>query len=129
MAALPATSLILDGEVAIFDEQLVSRFHLLWERAPDVPSTPPLFMAFDCLYLEGLDLRARPLHERRRALEEQIRDQRLVLPVRRLAADGLEAGQRFSAAGTKGSSPRGRAQLTDAPRAGSRASSVRMGAS
>lgn len=77
IAALPATSLIVDGEVAIFDDQLVSRFHLLWERAPEVPSTPPLFMAFDCLYLDGLDLRARPLYERRMALEEQIRDQRL----------------------------------------------------
>jgi len=102
IAALPATSLILDGEVAIFDDQLVSRFHLLWERAPDVPSTPPLFMAFDCLYLDGLDLRARPLHERRRALEEQIRDQRLVLPVRRLAVNGLEAWAEVQRRGYEG---------------------------
>jgi bifunctional non-homologous end joining protein LigD len=102
IAALPATNLIVDGEVAIFDDQLVSRFHLLWERAPDVPSTPPLFMAFDCLYLNGLDLRARPLHERRRTLEEQIRDQRLVLPVRRLAADGLQAWAEVQRRGYEG---------------------------
>ncbi len=29
IAALPATSLILDGEAAIFDAELVSRFYLL----------------------------------------------------------------------------------------------------
>ena len=46
IAALPAASLILDGEVAVFDDQLVSRFHLLWERAPDRPASPPMFLAF-----------------------------------------------------------------------------------
>jgi bifunctional non-homologous end joining protein LigD len=102
IAALSATRLILDGEVAIFDEQLVSRFHLLWDRTPAVPATPPLFMAFDCLYVNGHDLRARPLHERRSTLEEEIRDQRLVLPVRRLAADGLEAWAEVQRRGYEG---------------------------
>jgi ATP-dependent DNA ligase len=39
IGAPPADSLILDGEVAVFDDQLVSRFHLLWERAPDRPAS------------------------------------------------------------------------------------------
>ncbi len=59
-------------------------------------------MAFDRLYVNGHDLRARPLHERRMALDEQIRDQRLVLPVRRLAADGLEAWAEVERRGYEG---------------------------
>ena len=102
IAALPAASLILDGEVAVFDDQLVSRFHLLWERAPDGPATPPMFMAFDCLYVNGDDLRPRPLRERRAMLEEEIRDQRLVLPVRRLSADGREAWAEVQRRGYEG---------------------------
>jgi len=102
LAALPATSLILDGEVAIFDEQLVSRFHFLWEREPAVPTTPPMFMAFDCLYVNGHDLRLRPLRERRAVLEDEIRDQRLILPVRRLAANGMEAWAEIQRHGYEG---------------------------
>ena len=48
-------------------------------------------IVFDCLYARGKDLRARPLRVRRNVLEEIVDDQRLVLPSRRLAADGLEA--------------------------------------
>ncbi len=39
VAALPDATLILDGEVAVFDERLVSRFDLLSE--PDPPCWPP----------------------------------------------------------------------------------------
>ena len=60
--ALPPATLILDGEMAIFDDQLISRFEWFRKRPEDVASTPPIFMAFDCLYLEGRDLRALPLH-------------------------------------------------------------------
>jgi bifunctional non-homologous end joining protein LigD len=123
------SALILDGEVAIFDEQLVSRFHLLWDRVPDVPATPPMFMAFDCLYVNGRDLRSRPLHERRSTLEEEIRDQRLVLPVRRLAANGLEAWAEVQRRGYEGLVAKERARPTDGRRAGSRASFARRGAS
>ncbi|HET8530004.1 MAG TPA: hypothetical protein VFO08_02575, partial [Methylomirabilota bacterium] len=44
-------TLILDGEVAIFDDQLISRFEWFRRRPEDVASTPPIYMAFDCLYL------------------------------------------------------------------------------
>ena len=57
--------LILDGEVAIFDERLVSRFEWFRKRRENVGSTPPIYMAFDCLYLEGRGLRQLPLRERR----------------------------------------------------------------
>ena len=44
----PAT-LILDGEVCLFDHQLVSRFEWLRHGKPPGVATPPLFMAFDCV--------------------------------------------------------------------------------
>lgn len=49
-----------------------------------------MYIAFDVLQVRGRDLRARPLTDRRRALEDLI-DGSDVLPVRRLPDDGLEA--------------------------------------
>jgi bifunctional non-homologous end joining protein LigD len=91
LRGLPPATLVLDGEVAIFDERLVSRFEWLRHgKSPDV-ATPPLYMAFDCLYKRGKDLRERPLGVRRQILEDLIDGQRLILPARRLAEDGLAA--------------------------------------
>ena len=42
VAALPARSLALDGEVAIYDEQLRARFDWLREPDPDAVATPAL---------------------------------------------------------------------------------------
>jgi bifunctional non-homologous end joining protein LigD len=77
--------------VCVFDTDLVSQFHLLGEPHPDVVATPPLYMAFDLLYLEGLDLRARPLADRRSRLERAIEGSGHVLPARRLPDHGLVA--------------------------------------
>src|SRR3989442_1706227 len=76
---LPASSLILDGEVARFDEHLVSRFHLLYEETGE-SATPPVFVTFDCLWRRGRDLRGVPLGERRQWLVREIADGPLVLP-------------------------------------------------
>ena len=43
VAKLSARSLVLDGEVAIFDQQLRSRFDWLREPDPDAIATPPMF--------------------------------------------------------------------------------------
>jgi ATP-dependent DNA ligase len=59
VAALKAGTLILDGEVCIFDERLVSRFEWLRHGKPPGVATPPIFMAFDCLHAAGRDLRER----------------------------------------------------------------------
>ena len=88
---LAPPTLVLDGEIAVFDQQLVSRFEWLRGRPKDDTATPPLLMAFDCLYARGKDLRKRPLRVRRNVLEELVDGQHLVLPARRLADDGLEA--------------------------------------
>jgi bifunctional non-homologous end joining protein LigD len=65
LRGLEVPTLILDGEIAIFDQKLVSRFEWLRRRAPAEIATPTLFMVFDCPYARGKDLRARPLYVRR----------------------------------------------------------------
>jgi bifunctional non-homologous end joining protein LigD len=91
IAALPAPTLILDGEVCRFDEKLVSRFHLLYEPDGHAVATPPVFVAFDCLHLRGRDLRLRPLVDRRRTLEDIIAGREFLYAARRLGDDGLNA--------------------------------------
>ena len=51
---------IFDGEVAVYDRQLVSRFEWLRHASPPELSTPSLFMVFDCLHTRGKDLRSQP---------------------------------------------------------------------
>jgi ATP-dependent DNA ligase len=67
----PAT-LDLDGEVCVFDEGLISRFERLRGRPSDQTATPPIFMAFDCLWVNGHDLRDEGLHLRRDHLVEMV---------------------------------------------------------
>jgi bifunctional non-homologous end joining protein LigD len=50
IAKLSARTAVLDGEVAIFDEQLRSRFEWLRQPDPEVVASPSVFMAFDLLY-------------------------------------------------------------------------------
>jgi bifunctional non-homologous end joining protein LigD len=101
VASLPVTTLVLDGEVAIFDEQLRSRFDLLQQSDPSVVATPPVFVAFDLLYRDGIDLSGRPLHERRAQLEAHVSGD-LVFPVRRLPPHGLDAWATVLASGYEG---------------------------
>ncbi len=91
VAALTDRTLVLDGEVAIFDQAMRSRFDLLRESDPSIIATPPIYMAFDVLYRAGQDLSLLPLRERRPRLEEVIAGHDLVLPARRLAPNGPEA--------------------------------------
>jgi bifunctional non-homologous end joining protein LigD len=88
---LSARSLVLDGEVAIFDEHLRSRFDWLREPDPDAVATPPILMAFDLLCQDGREFTGRPLRDRRARLENIVAGSDLVLPVRRLARNGFEA--------------------------------------
>jgi len=98
--ALPARTLILDGEIAVFDSTLVSRFEWLRRRPKDETATPPMLMAFDCLYARRKDLR--PLHVRRHVLEGEVDGHRLILPARRLADDGITAWAEVMARGYEG---------------------------
>jgi bifunctional non-homologous end joining protein LigD len=91
VAQLEARALVLDGEVAIYDEKLRSRFDWLREPDPDAVATPPMFIAFDLLHQDGRELTGRPLRDRRARLENVVAGSNLVLPVRRLAKNGFEA--------------------------------------
>jgi bifunctional non-homologous end joining protein LigD len=92
VGALSAGTLILDGEVAVFDERLVSHLAYLRGAPSGVVLTQPVFVAFDCLYARGRDLRNQPLHRRRSTLERELREAGgPILVARRLAEDGLAA--------------------------------------
>jgi bifunctional non-homologous end joining protein LigD len=91
VAALPSRTLVLDGEVAVFDYQLRSRFEWLRDPDPEQVATPPLLMVFDLLYRAGRDQTKRPLRERRARLEEIVAGAERIFPVRRLTSNGLVA--------------------------------------
>jgi bifunctional non-homologous end joining protein LigD len=102
IAALPFDTLVLDGEIAIFDQQLRSRFD--WLRAtPDELGTPPIYIAFDVLHRAGKDETDRPLQDRRVLLEDTLAGgSSYVLPARRLADNGLDAWAQVLGSGFEG---------------------------
>lgn len=68
---LPVESAVLDGELVALDDNGVSRFQLL-QNAASNRSSPLVYFAFDLFHLDGDDLRAKPLAERKEALSELI---------------------------------------------------------
>jgi bifunctional non-homologous end joining protein LigD len=89
--ALPADAFVLDGEVAVYDQALISRFEWLRGWPKDALATEPIYMVFDLLELGGKDWRTQPLWKRRKRLEELVSRQHGILPVRRLSSNGLKA--------------------------------------
>ena len=89
--AMSAGAFILDGEVAVYDRALISRFEWLRGRPKGEPATLPVYMVFDVLELGGKDLRGDPLWKRRKLLEELVAGARMILPARRLSDNGLKA--------------------------------------
>src|SRR5262249_15637152 len=79
-----------------------SRFEWLRERPKAVTATPPMFMAFDCLWVDEGDLREQELRVRRDRLEEVLTGQNVLLPGRRLADDGRNAWQQVVERGYEG---------------------------
>jgi bifunctional non-homologous end joining protein LigD len=88
IAKLKPDTLALDGEIAVFDKRKVSHFQLLQQS-----KGPAAYAVFDCLYLDGKDLRRDPLRERREALEMLLKGHAgsLLVLSERLASNGLEA--------------------------------------
>jgi bifunctional non-homologous end joining protein LigD len=99
IARLPAPTLVLDGEVVIFDEAKVSRFMLLQRRDG---KAQPVYVAFDCLYARGQDLRRRPLEERRKILEREARPGAVLAVARRLPGTPSEAYEAARRLGLEG---------------------------
>jgi bifunctional non-homologous end joining protein LigD len=83
---LPAASLLLDGEVVVFDRKNVSRFQLLQRSEGNA-----VYAVFDCLYVNGKDLRREPLSKRRKILEKAVAASKDLMVSRRLAENGLQA--------------------------------------
>src|SRR5271165_2821491 len=86
IAKLGPASLLLDGEVVVFDRKNVSRFQLLQQSKGEA-----LYAVFDCLDAGGTDLRQEPLSARRKILEKVVPTDGVILLSRRLSANGLEA--------------------------------------
>jgi len=101
IASLPASTLLLDGEVTAFDERLLSR-RPFRHHDPRVLVTPPIYIAFDCVHASGRDLRDHPLGARREVLERLIDHQHLLFPARRLPAHGLAAWAEVQRRGYEG---------------------------
>ena len=105
LAAQPAATMVLDGEVCALDEAGVPRFQLLQPRinltrgvdaAKVDAELPVVFFVFDLLYLDGYDLRAVPLRERKAMLQSRLLpkdDLRVVGHVEEHGRD-VEAGAR-----------------------------------
>ena len=68
LAKLPVENAILDGEIICVDAKGVSQFNQLLSRKGE-----PVFYAFDLLWLDGEDLRRRPLVERKKRLARLVR--------------------------------------------------------
>ena len=79
-------TLLLDGEIVVFDRRRVSRFQLLQQGGGEA-----VYAVFDCLYCAGKDLREEPLSIRRSVLQRAVGGSARLLLSRQLAANGLEA--------------------------------------
>src|SRR3990172_2925902 len=91
---------VLDGELVALDDRGRSRFQLL-QNAVREP-TRLLYCVFDLLYLDGKDLRGRPLIERKTLLEQILPKSRLLLYSAHVARDGIKAFNRAKRAGEEG---------------------------
>jgi bifunctional non-homologous end joining protein LigD len=98
IARLPAPTLLLDGEVVVFDAGGVSRFQLFGADT----RRQPVYVVFDILFARGEDLRGRPLAERRKSLETEVRPRGPLRLARRLAGDGFKAFEIARARGLEG---------------------------
>jgi bifunctional non-homologous end joining protein LigD len=88
ISKLKERTLALDGEIVVFDKRKVSHFQLLQQS-----KGPAKYVAFDCLYVNGKDLRREPLRERREVLEKLFQGHTGTLLVlsEKLASNGLDA--------------------------------------
>jgi bifunctional non-homologous end joining protein LigD len=94
---LSAQTAILDGEIAVLDEQGRPSFAALQHRimASDAHriahlarTRPAVLFAFDLVYLDGYDLRQSPLAERKRALEAILKPDGVFRYSQHFAGDG-----------------------------------------
>jgi bifunctional non-homologous end joining protein LigD len=69
---LPARTALIDGELVVENESGVAQFSLLQADLSDGRLDRFAYYAFDCLYLDGYDLRETPLIERKARLSQLV---------------------------------------------------------
>src|SRR5436305_5325831 len=74
VGSIPATELILDGEVISANERGAANFSALQDDLSKSRYDRMVYYAFDILYLDGFDLRAASLVERKRVLEGLLKE-------------------------------------------------------
>jgi bifunctional non-homologous end joining protein LigD len=74
VGSIPATDLVLDGEVISADERGAANFSALQDDLSKSRYDRMAYYAFDLLYLDGFDLRAAPLVERKRVLDGLLKE-------------------------------------------------------
>src|SRR5437868_9903881 len=80
-----ARPMVLDGEIVTLDTEGRSRFYdLLYHRGQ------PVFYAFDCLSLDGRDLRGEALSTRKRMLRTAVKGLPDVIYARHFVGRGLD---------------------------------------
>jgi len=79
IAALDVADAVIDGEIVALDEKGRSSFQLLQAYDLGQKRPPIFFYAFDLLQLNGRDLQALPLNERKAELEKLLKDQNGVI--------------------------------------------------
>jgi len=83
--ALLNRSAVLDGEIVVLDD--AGRPHL---RDLQCRRGDPILCVFDCLWLDGVDLRTLPLIERKRQLERLVRGHPRILFAGHVEGQGRE---------------------------------------
>jgi bifunctional non-homologous end joining protein LigD len=68
VAALPAETALIDGEIVVEDDNGISNFSLLQTDLKDARSDRFVYYVFDLLYVDGRDLTGEPLTARKAAL-------------------------------------------------------------
>jgi bifunctional non-homologous end joining protein LigD len=102
--ALPCNEVILDGEIAVTDDQGRPSFSALVADIEEGRGDRFAFYAFDMLCLDGFDLRKPLLLERKRVLTEFLAeaDPARIFYVEHFETDGAVLFDQFSARGLEG---------------------------
>ncbi len=82
VAALPAQTAVLDGELVVENEHGISSFSLLQTDLKDGRGNRFVYWVFDLLYLDGCNLTDRPLVERKAALARLLKGASRSGPIR-----------------------------------------------
>lgn len=106
-----ASTAIIDAEIAVLDDQGRPRFYLIQPRIHQTDpnsiahlsrSTPVTFFAFDLLYVDGYDLRAAPLGERKQALRAVLETDERIRISEDFSTSGAEMLEAARQAGLEG---------------------------